>query len=54
MDAIDPDTDSDVIPQLVGDPNTGDDGITDTSVTVQFILPPEINMNGPVDRYVII
>ena len=52
-DIIDPLQDPQVVPQPVEDPVTGDDGITDTSATVMFTLPAEIEMNGPVDMYVI-
>ena len=50
VDAIDPVTDPLVVPQPVVDPETGDDGVTDTSATVMFTLPAEIEENGPVDR----
>ena len=50
VDVIDPDSDPLVVPQPVVDPETGDDGISDTSATVMFTLPAEIEENGPVDR----
>ena len=52
MDIIDPVRDSLVVPQLVVDPETGDDEITDASATVMFVLPAEIEENGQVDRYI--
>ena len=50
VDVIDPVTDPLVVPQPVVDRETGDDGISDTSATVMFTLPAEIEENGPVDR----
>ena len=50
VDVIDPERDPLVVPRPVRDPDTGDDGITDTSAEIMFTLPTEINMNGPVDR----
>ena len=50
VDVIDPEDDPLVVPQPVVDPETGDDGISDTSATVMFTLPAEIEENGPVDR----
>lgn len=50
LNIVDPDTNEEVIPQITSDPNTGDDGITDTSAAVSFTLPAEIEMNGPVDK----
>ena len=38
-----------VVPQTP-EPIMGDDGITEDSVKVTFSLPPNVDVNGPVDR----
>ena len=50
LDVIDPEERPEVVPRPVVEALTGDDGVSDSSVKLQFTLPSQINDNGPVDK----